>query len=135
MQASAISKMQMRRSGDRHRIDAEVQQRIELVDGCAAHHAGDQFALRGIGIDDAGELDVGNAGQHAGMVRSHDTDADHADPYGSAAFQCNRHNQTSAPDETKMSAPVIPPNTLNQNWRHIPRNLTKHFLIQSVTAG
>ena len=61
MQASAISMVQMRWSSDRHRINAEVQQRIELVDGRTAQHACDQFALRGIGVGDADELDVGNA--------------------------------------------------------------------------
>ena len=98
-------KVQMSWSGNRHRINAEVQQRIELVDGGAAHHACDQFTLRGIGVDDAGELDVRNAGQHAGMVRSHDTDANHADTDGSAAFQGTRHNQTGSPRRNENVSP------------------------------
>ena len=72
--------MQMRGRRDGHGVDAELEQRVDIVDRRAAEHAGDEIALLRIGIGDADKLHAGKPGKDAGVVGAHDADADDADP-------------------------------------------------------
>ena len=56
--------MQMGGRGDGHRIDAGVQQRIDLVDSRAAERLRHEIALAAIRVGDADQLDAGQSGQN-----------------------------------------------------------------------
>jgi hypothetical protein len=71
--------MQLRRRRDGDRVDAVTHQSLGVVEGGAAERAGDEFAALAIGISDANQLDAGQLGKHASVVRAHDADADNAD--------------------------------------------------------
>ena len=125
--------MEMRRSGDGHRLHAQFQQRVEIVDRGAAQRAGDEIALRGIGIGDADELNSGKSGEHAGMVGPHGADADHANAQRRIAFHGPYHVAKSAPDGLVLR-PGQSPSTLRVDLATATCQGRKHFLIQSITA-
>ncbi len=99
--------MQMGRRSDGHSIDAELEQRLHIVDRRAAEHAGHQIALAAIGIGDADELDAGQPGQNPGMIGAHGADADDADPQRCTTFYRLHHGQTFPPDRTCPNAPEM----------------------------
>ena len=71
--------MQMRRCGDRHRIDAFGDQFVEVCEGAAARQFGCARSMRRQRIDDSDQGGIRQTGQHAGMVAAHDARADDAD--------------------------------------------------------
>ena len=71
--------MKMGRRRDGHGIDAFGEQFVEICEGTAAGQLGGARAMLGQRIDDPDQRDVGQAGQHAGMIAAHDACADHAD--------------------------------------------------------
>ena len=68
MQVSAMLAMQMRGRRDRDRVDAAIEQLVDIAHGRAAERAADELGLRRIRIGDDRELDAGNFSQHARMV-------------------------------------------------------------------
>ena len=96
--------MQMRRSRDRDGLDAELQQRVEIVDRRAAEHAGDKIALRGIGIGHADQFDSGKFGKHSGMVGAHDADADNANAQRCALLFTARTMVRKLPQTGRLKA-------------------------------
>jgi len=71
--------MEMRRSRNRHRIDAFSEQFVKSCKGTAAREVGGTRAMLRQRIDDTNQSDIGQTGQHAGMIAAHDACADHAD--------------------------------------------------------
>ena len=65
----------MGRSRNGHRIDAELQQCVEIVDGRTAQHAINQITLSAIRIGHADKRDARQPRQYTGMIGTHDADA------------------------------------------------------------
>ena len=71
--------MQMRRRRDGDGIDAEIEQFIESATAGQPSAPVTKSRCCRIGIGHADQLDARQPGKHAGVVRAHDADADHAD--------------------------------------------------------
>jgi len=77
--AIASSMWQVGGGRNGQRIDPGCQQSLDFSEAGTAERVGYEIALFAIGIDNAGELDPGQIGQHAGVVASHNTDAGNPD--------------------------------------------------------
>jgi hypothetical protein len=71
--------VQVGRCRNGQRVDAGRQQSLDVTVARATERIGYEVALLAVGIDDAGELDPGQIGQHAGVIASHDTNAGNPD--------------------------------------------------------
>jgi hypothetical protein len=92
----------MGRRRDSYRIGFGEKERIEIAEFRAAERAGDKFPLLAVGIDDAHQLDGGYVRQDAGMVATHDANANHTE------FQW-----TTRTDPASLTHPEGLPSTLS----------------------
>ena len=60
--------VKMRRRGDGHRVDAALEQRVDVVERGAAKRARDEIPLFAVRIDDAHQFDAGHIREHPRMV-------------------------------------------------------------------
>ena len=90
--------VQMRRSRDRDCVDAKPQQRVKVIDRRATNHPRDKITLFTVRIGDANELNSGESGQYAGMVRTHGTHTDDADSKRRTVLHGSHHVLILAPE-------------------------------------
>src|ERR1700686_238196 len=124
-------------------LDALRDQFVETGKGAAASHVGRARPMRRQRIDDPDQRDIGQAGQHPGMVAAHHASADHA--HAKRAFRPGLHARCGpfgthlkkTPAKQRGNTPVRAEALLACHQRcgeYLGINL-KHVLIQRITPA
>src|SRR5215510_7797477 len=126
--------VQMGGRRDGHGVDAQRQQRVEIVDGVGPQRTGDEAGLLPVRIGDSDKLNPRQAGENARVVAAHDPDADDTDPQRGfrTALYALHHDETEPPRCSRPAGKT--PSTPGPGWRPAPEHTRERAWNQILIA-